>query len=87
MAEVQVNQNAPRPAGSGGGGGGAWVLALVAVVLVLLVVWFFFARNGGNRDQGPDKVDVEVHQPDAPKIDVPKDIDVNVNPPAKSSGK
>lgn len=84
MAEVEVRQEPPR---NGGGGGVGWVLALVVLVLVLLLAWFFFAGGGGEEAPSTD-VDVEVPQADAPTIEVPDEIDVNVgrdgggNPPS-----
>lgn len=75
MAEVEVRQEPPR---DGGGGGVGWVLALVVLVLVLLLAWFFFA--GGGREEAPSTdIDVEVPQADAPTIEVPDEIDVNVD--------
>jgi uncharacterized lipoprotein YajG len=72
MAEVDVHQT------SGPGDGGVnWILVIAVLVLVLLIAWFFLA---GNND-GPNEVNVEVPQAEAPSIDVPDEIDVNVNTP------
>lgn len=77
MADIEVRQESspPPPPPPSGGGGMGWILALVVLVLVLLLAWFLFAGNGGEPDT---QIDLEVPQAEAPTIEVPDEIDVDV---------
>jgi len=81
------------------GTGTGMVLGIVIVLLVAVVVAFFVFAGGANRFAGgnstPNQTNVNVpqqqqpQQPSAPNVNVPRQIDVNVNPgqPAPSDGR
>lgn len=69
MADTEVRQT------NTGDGGTNWILVILALVLVVLIAWFLFA---GGRSQ-PTNVEVETPQADAPEVEVPEQIDVNIN--------
>jgi hypothetical protein len=52
---------------SDGSGGAGWVVAVVAIVLLVLVIWFLFGRGGVQEQQ--------------PTIEIPEQIDVDINAP------
>jgi hypothetical protein len=73
------------------GTGTGMVLGIVVVLLVAVVVAFFVFAGGANRFAGgnstPNQTNVNVpqqqqpaQQPSAPNVNVPGQIDVNVNP-------
>lgn len=51
-----------------------WALVIAVLVLVLLIAWFFFQGD----TERPAEVEVDVPQAEAPDINVPDEIDVNV---------
>lgn len=56
------------------GGGMGWLAVVIAILLLIVVVWFLFAGGGG--EGGGAEIDAGT------TIEVPDEIDVNVNPPA-----
>lgn len=68
MADVDVQQS------NNGDSGTNWLLVIVVLVLVLLIAWFLFQ---GGAEQ-PADIEVEVPQADAPSIEVPEQVDVNI---------
>ena len=78
MADVQIQNNPPPqqppPPVDGGRGSGGLILAIVLVVALLLVAWVLFGRGDA---EAPD-VNVEVPSADAPTVEVPEKVDVNV---------
>jgi hypothetical protein len=75
-----VEERPPRE----GSGAGMVIVAILVVVVLLLVAWMAFGRGGGAVDTGND-VNVEVPQAEAPNIQVPENIDVNVNTPPRNN--
>jgi hypothetical protein len=59
--------------GGGGGAGGA-IAAVVAVIVLLLVLFFIIGNPFSGSGDGGDTTNVE-----APEVDVPDEVDVNVN--------
>lgn len=58
----QPPQPPQQPAGNGGGGSAGWVVAGLIVIVLAVVLWFVFARNGGN-DGVPNEINIDVNLP------------------------
>jgi len=72
MADVETRRTPPSDRGGMG-----WVLALVGIIVVLLIAWVLFSRGGA--DDGDVDIDVEVPRAEVPSVQVPEEIDVDVN--------
>ena len=67
----------------GGSGAGMVIVAILVIVVLLLVAWMVFGGGGGAAGgNGDTNIDVNVPQAEAPKIDVPENVNVDV----RSSG-
>jgi hypothetical protein len=60
-----------------GSNSGMVIVAILVVAVLLLVAWMAFGR-GGTTDGG-NTVDVNVPQAEAPSINVPENVNVDVN--------
>ncbi len=71
-----VEERAPR------GGSGTVIVAILVIVVLLLVAWMVFGGRGATGGDGGTDIDISVPQAEAPKVDVPENVNVDV----RSSG-
>jgi hypothetical protein len=81
MADTHIVERTERSGSSAG-----MMLGIVALVLILVVAFFMFGgfgrMTGGNPGQTNVNVPSQTQPQSAPNINVPRQIDVNVNQPA-----
>jgi hypothetical protein len=83
MADHQIVERVERT-----GSGSGMIVGMVAVVVLVAVVTLFMIMGGPARLMGstPSQTNVNVpsqpQQPSGPQINIPRQIDVNVNQPA-----
>jgi hypothetical protein len=61
--DVHVHNYSQEPRGPAPGPGPGLIVGLVVAVLLVVLVWWMFARGGGEGSVLPDRLDIDVNLP------------------------
>lgn len=82
MADREIVEREVVRDGPGGGGSGL-IIGIVVALVVAVILLFVFLGNGGGDDDGGDGGDINVEAPD---LEAPDDLDVNVDEGGEGEG-